>query len=53
MNELPAKPVINSTQKQLARQQALGILLLAGAILLAALLRARWSEVLPQGWWRW
>jgi hypothetical protein len=53
MSKQPAKPGIHSKQKQLASRQAIGVLLLAGFILLAALLRARTSEVFPLGWWRW
>jgi hypothetical protein len=43
----------NSSRRQLARQQALGLVLLAALVLLASLMRARWSEIFPLGWWRW
>jgi hypothetical protein len=38
---------------RLRRQQVIGILLVAAAILVFALLRANWHELFPQGWWRW
>ena len=34
------------------RYQIFGVLLVAGAILLAALLRANLRWIFPQGWWR-
>ena len=37
----------------LRRQQVLGLLLLAAAILLFALFRADLRAVFPPGWWRW
>ena len=38
---------------RLRRQQIIGILLVAAAILVFALLRANWHDLFPQGWWRW
>ncbi len=37
----------------LRRRQVVGILLVAAAILVFALLRANWHDLFPQGWWRW
>jgi hypothetical protein len=36
----------------LRRRQAIGILLIAAAILALALLRADWRAVFPPRWWR-
>jgi len=38
---------------RLRRRQLIGILLVAAAILVAALLRANWHDLFPRGWWRW
>ena len=38
---------------RLRRRQIVGILLVAAAILVFSLLRARWHDLFPQGWWRW
>lgn len=38
---------------RLRRQQVIGILLVAAAILVFTLLRANWHDLFPQGWWRW
>lgn len=40
-------------ERRLQRQQAVGILLIAAAILLVALLRADRAWLFPPGWWRW
>lgn len=37
----------------LRRRQIVGILLVALAILVFALLRAGWRGIFPPGWWRW
>jgi len=37
----------------LRRRQIAGILLIALAILVFALLRADWRGIFPPGWWRW
>ena len=49
---------LKSRDVQLRRQQIAGLLLLALAVLIVALVRARlhhgsWGELLPHGWWRW
>ncbi|MFP5227622.1 MAG: hypothetical protein ACLGXA_08310 [Acidobacteriota bacterium] len=38
---------------QLRRRQVIGILLLVALIVAFSLLRARWHDVFPRGWWRW
>jgi hypothetical protein len=38
---------------RLRRQQVIGILLVAAAILVFTLIRANWHDLFPQGWWRW
>jgi hypothetical protein len=38
---------------RLRRQQRIGILIVAAAILAFTLLRADWHNLFPQGWWRW
>jgi hypothetical protein len=38
---------------RLRRQQIIGILLIAAAILAFTLLRADWHNLFPRGWWRW
>jgi len=38
---------------RLRRQQIIGILLVAAAILIFTLARANWHDLFPQGWWRW
>jgi hypothetical protein len=38
---------------QLRRRQIAGLLLLALAVLIVALMRAHHSDLLPRGWWRW
>ena len=40
-------------EDRLRRRQIAGILILAAAILVLAVLRARWHDLFPQGWWRW
>jgi hypothetical protein len=37
----------------LRRRQIVGILILAGAILIFTLLRADGHALFPPGWWRW
>jgi hypothetical protein len=49
---------VKSRDVQLRQRQIAGLLLLALAVLIGALVRARlhhgsWGELLPQGWWRW
>jgi hypothetical protein len=39
--------------ERLLRRQIVGILLIAAVILVFTLLRARWHDLFPQGWWRW
>jgi hypothetical protein len=43
---------------QLRQRQMAGLLLLALAVLIVALVRARlqhgsWGDLFPRGWWRW
>lgn len=38
---------------RLRRQQAIGILIVAAAILLFTLIRADRHMLFPSGWWRW
>ena len=40
-------------QSRLRRQQVIGILLIAAAILVFTLFRADWHNIFPKGWWRW
>lgn len=40
-------------RNRLRRRQIIGILLVAAAILVFALLRANKHALFPQGWWRW
>lgn len=51
------RPVLRSIpqrlQDRVRRQQIIGILLVAVAILVIALLRADWHNLFPTGWWRW
>ena len=49
---------LKSRDMQLRQRQIAGLLLLALAVLIAALVRARlhhgsWAELFPGGWWRW
>ena len=49
---------LKSRYLQLRQRQLAGLLLLALAVLVGALVRARlhhggWGELFPQGWWRW
>jgi hypothetical protein len=41
-----------SAPEQLRKRQAVGLLLIAAAILAVALLRANLHTLFPQGWWR-
>jgi hypothetical protein len=38
---------------QLRQRQIAGLLLLALAVLIVTLLRARHGDLFPRGWWRW
>jgi hypothetical protein len=38
--------------ERLFRRQISGLLIIAGIILLVALLRADWQVLFPPGWWR-
>lgn len=40
-------------RRALRRRQAVGILLVAAAVLGFTLLRAEWRGIFPVGWWRW
>lgn len=40
------------TREQLRRRQVFGLLLIAAAILIVALLRTNLHDVFPRGWWR-
>lgn len=42
-----------SERERLRRRQAIGIVLIAAAILGFTLLRADWHAIFPPGWWRW
>ena len=49
---------LKSRDMQLRQRQIAGLLLLALAVLIATLVRARlhhgsWGELFPGGWWRW
>ncbi|HEX6495200.1 MAG TPA: hypothetical protein VF018_06945 [Acidobacteriaceae bacterium] len=44
---------VKSRDMQLRQRQIAGLLLLALAVLIAALLRAHHGELFPRGWWRW
>ncbi len=39
--------------RQLRQRQVAGLLLLALAVLVIAVIRARHGDVFPTGWWRW
>lgn len=41
-----------NAREQLRRRQVYGLLLVAAAILIFALLRANPHDVFPRGWWR-
>lgn len=41
-----------TAREQLRRRQISGLLIIAAAILLVALLRANLHNVFPRGWWR-
>lgn len=47
----PREPA--SDQVRPRRNQVIGILLVAVAILAFTLLRANWHDLFPHGWWRW
>lgn len=40
-------------RRVLRRRQAVGILVVAAAVLGFTLLRAEWRGIFPVGWWRW
>jgi hypothetical protein len=44
---------VKSRDMQLRQRQMAGLLLLALAILIVAVLRAHHGELFPRGWWRW
>ena len=49
---------LKSRDVQLRQRQIVGLLLLALAVLIVALVRARlhsgsWGDLFPRGWWRW
>jgi hypothetical protein len=51
-------PPLKSREMQLRQRQIAGLLLLALAALIVAVVRARlqhgsWGDLLPRGWWRW
>jgi hypothetical protein len=49
-----ARPTLPTLDRnRLLRRQIVGILLIAAVILAFTLLRARWHDLFPQGWWRW
>lgn len=51
---MPAKSRASMTAAaRLRRQQLIGILIIAAAILAFTLFRADWHNLFPQGWWRW
>lgn len=41
-----------NAREQLRKRQVSGLLLIAGVILVVALLRANLHDVFPPGWWR-
>lgn len=41
-----------NAREHLRRRQAYGLLLIAAAILIVALLRANPHQIFPHGWWR-
>jgi hypothetical protein len=49
----PAGGSSTNRTDRLRRNQVIGILLVAAAILVFTLLRANWHDLFPQGWWRW
>lgn len=49
----PATATRRPLSASLRRRQVAGILLIAAAILVFALLRADWHGIFPPGWWRW
>jgi hypothetical protein len=44
---------VKSREVQLRQRQMAGLLLLALAVLLVALVRAHHGDLFPRGWWRW
>jgi hypothetical protein len=42
-----------SRDMQLRQRQISGLLLLAVAVLIVALIRAHYADLFPHGWWRW
>jgi hypothetical protein len=38
---------------QLRQRQITGLLMLALAVLIVALVRAHYGDLFPRGWWRW
>jgi hypothetical protein len=46
-------PPLKSRDVQLRQRQIAGLLLLALAALIVAVVRAHHGDLLPRGWWRW
>jgi hypothetical protein len=44
---------LKSRDVQLRQRQIAGLLLLALAVLIVALIRAHHGDLFPRGWWRW
>jgi hypothetical protein len=44
---------LKSRDMQLRQRQISGLLLLAAAVLIVALIRAHYADLFPRGWWRW
>jgi hypothetical protein len=44
---------LKSRDMQLRQRQISGLLLLAVAVLIVALIRAHYADLFPRGWWRW
>ena len=47
------RPIPPPLRDRVRRQQIVGMLILAAAILIVTLLRAGWHNLFPAGWWRW
>ena len=44
---------LKARDMQLRQRQIAGLLLLAVAVLIVALIRAHYADLFPRGWWRW
>jgi hypothetical protein len=44
---------VKSRDVQLRQRQIAGLLLLALAVLIVALVRTHHADLFPRGWWRW